>query len=115
SAVQTILDSLDDISCLQESRPEERAHVLALLEDTRLHVYLELYDAIASKVVTPVRGPPSDAIQKARDVLDVLRDFEHRRDVDYRDLHELQDLLNRPHIKVGDVTILLLHIPSNFC
>lgn len=62
---------------------------------------LQLYDTIASKVVTPVRGPPSDAIQKARDVLDVLRDFEHRREVDYRDLHELQDLLNKPHLKVG--------------
>ncbi|KAK9739207.1 Protein kinase domain [Popillia japonica] len=106
-AVQTILDSLDDISCLQEPRPEERAHVLALLEDTRLHIYLELYDAIASKVVTPVRSPPSDGIQKARDVLDVLRDFEHRRDVDYRDLQELQDLLNRPHIKVGDASDFL--------
>lgn len=70
-------------------------------------VIFQLYDAIASKVVTPVRSPPSDGIQKARDVLDVLRDFEHRRDVDYRDLQELQDLLNRPHIKVGDASDFL--------
>lgn len=42
SAVQMILDSLDDIYCLQESEPEERAHLLALLEDAHLHVLLEV-------------------------------------------------------------------------
>lgn len=42
TAVATITDSLDDIYCLQESQPQERAHLLALLEDTRLHVLLEV-------------------------------------------------------------------------
>lgn len=42
AAVQMILDSLDDIYCLQESEPEERAHLLALLEDAHLHVLLEV-------------------------------------------------------------------------
>lgn len=41
-AVQMILDSLDDIYCLQESEPEERAHLLALLEDAHLHALLEV-------------------------------------------------------------------------
>ncbi|XP_068912695.1 peripheral plasma membrane protein CASK isoform X5 [Tenebrio molitor] len=98
-AVSTILDSLDDIYCLQESHPQERAHLLALLEDTHLHVLLELYDRIASKVVTPVRAPPSDAVQRARDAADALRELEHRRDTDHRDLQELRDLLCRPHFK----------------
>lgn len=40
--MQTILDSLDDISCLQESQPQERAHLLSLLEDTNLHILLEV-------------------------------------------------------------------------
>lgn len=36
------MDSLDDIYCLQESRPHERAHLLPLLEDTHLHALLEV-------------------------------------------------------------------------
>ncbi|XP_022919470.1 peripheral plasma membrane protein CASK isoform X2 [Onthophagus taurus] len=99
SAVQQIVDSLDDISCLQESRPEERAHILALLEDVRLHSFLELYDRISSKVAPPARSPPNDAVHKQREALEALRELEHRRDVDYRDLLELQELLNRPHLK----------------
>lgn len=68
------------------------------------HVVLfQLYDRIASKVVTPVRAPPSDAVQKARDVADALRELEHRRDTDHRDLQELRDILCRPHFKVSDV------------
>lgn len=42
AAVATVMDSLDDIYCLQESRPHERAHLLALLEDTHLHALLEV-------------------------------------------------------------------------
>jgi calcium/calmodulin-dependent serine protein kinase len=60
---------------------------------------LQLYDRIASKVVTPVRAPPSDAVQRARDAADALRELEHRRDTDHRDLQELRDLLCRPHFK----------------
>lgn len=61
-------------------------------------------------MATPVRGPPSDAVQKVRDALDLLRDFEHRRDVDYRDLQELQDLLSRPHVKVGGADFCMDYI-----
>ncbi|KAF5301157.1 hypothetical protein FQA39_LY10835 [Lamprigera yunnana] len=98
-AVATIMDTLDDIYCLQESAPHERAHLLALLEDTHLHSLLELFDRICSKVITPVRAPPSDAVQRCRNVIDALRELEHRRDVDHRDLHELKELLNRPNLK----------------
>lgn len=51
-------------------------------------------------MVTPVRAPPSDAGQRVRDAVDALRELEHRRDVDHRDLQELRDLLSRPHFKV---------------
>lgn len=51
--------------------------------------------------MTPVRAPPSDGVQKARDAADALRELEHRRDTDHRDLQELRDLLCRPHFKVG--------------
>ena len=62
---------------------------------------LQLFDRISSKVATPIRAPPSDGIQRARDAADALRDMEHRRDIDYRDLQELQDFLNKPHFKVN--------------
>ncbi|XP_074041488.1 peripheral plasma membrane protein CASK isoform X3 [Leptinotarsa decemlineata] len=98
-AVSSIIDSLDDINCLQETQPHERAHLLALLEDTRLHCLLELFDRITSRVVTPIRAPLNDAVQSARDAADALRELEHRRDTDHRDLQELRDLLCRPHFK----------------
>lgn len=40
--MSAILDSLDDIYCLQESLPQERAHLLLLLEDAQLHALLEV-------------------------------------------------------------------------
>ncbi|KAJ8920366.1 hypothetical protein NQ315_005230, partial [Exocentrus adspersus] len=98
-AVATITDSLDDIYCLQETQPQERAHLLVLLDDTHLHTLLELYDRIASKVAPPLRTPLIDAVQSARDAADALRELDHRRDADHRDLQELRDLLCRPHFK----------------
>jgi len=38
------MDALDDIYCLQESQPQERPHLLALLEDAHLHSVLEVSD-----------------------------------------------------------------------
>lgn len=40
--MSTIMDALDDIYCLQESQPQERPHLLALLEDAHLHSVLEV-------------------------------------------------------------------------
>lgn len=65
-----------------------------------LYLPLQLYDRIASKVATPVRAPPSDAVQRARDAADALSELEPRRDTDHRDLQELRDLLCRPYFKV---------------
>ncbi|XP_076260581.1 peripheral plasma membrane protein CASK isoform X3 [Rhynchophorus ferrugineus] len=98
-AVSTILDTLDDIYCLQESQPQERPHLLALLEDTDLHRILEIFDHVVTRLPTPIKAPSNDAIQCALYVLETLRDVEHRRDVDRRDLHELRELLNRSHFK----------------
>lgn len=66
-------------------------------------IYLQLFDRISSKVVSPVRAPPGDGVQRARDAADALREMDHRRDADHRDLQELRDLLCRPHFKVGNI------------
>lgn len=71
--------------------------------------FLQLFDRISSNVVAPVRTPPSDGVQCARDAADALRELEHRRDTDHRDLQELRDLLCRPHLKVSvQFTIFLI-------
>lgn len=60
----------------------------------------QLYDRISSKVVSPARAPPSDAVQRCREAIDALAILEHRPDVDINDVEELRDLLTRPHSRV---------------
>jgi hypothetical protein len=71
AAVSTILDSLDDIYCLQESHPQERAHLLALLEDTHLHVLLEVSGGVRSAC------PPSTRRQLAASTTAIDRRQHH--------------------------------------
>lgn len=99
TAVSTIMDRLDDIYCLQESQPQERPHLLALLEDTHLHSILEIFDQVVTRLPTPIKAPSNDAVQCLLYMLETIKESEHRRDVDRRDLHELKELLNRPHFK----------------
>lgn len=62
---------------------------------------MQVFDRISSKSLPPIRMPLSEAVQSARDAADALRELEHRRDADHRDLQELRDLLCRPHFKVS--------------
>ncbi|XP_018914477.1 peripheral plasma membrane protein CASK isoform X4 [Bemisia tabaci] len=107
SAVNMILDSLDDIHCLQEFGTVYADHkdlVNSLLEDEQLHQLLDLYDRIASKVVvvSPSKPPCSDAVFKCRDVLDTLKDLEQTSTLDPQlaaDVDHLRQILSRPHFK----------------
>lgn len=63
----------------------------------------QLYDRISSKVVSPMRSPPSDAVERCRDAINYLRDLELNPidpDVDYADIDDLRALLLKPHFKV---------------
>ncbi|XP_024084789.1 peripheral plasma membrane protein CASK isoform X2 [Cimex lectularius] len=103
AAVSMVLDSLDDIHCLQEPPLDDRDFLQSVLDDRQLHALLELYDRISSKVVSPTRAPPSDAVIKWRDVVDTLRDHEsvaNDMDLDLvRTAEELKHLLQKPHFK----------------
>lgn len=63
--------------------------------------------------MSPTRAPPSDAVQKCRDVLDALRDFEQSTspaDLELEisgEIEELREVLGRPHIKVRLITIFI--------
>ncbi|XP_046415530.1 peripheral plasma membrane protein CASK isoform X3 [Neodiprion pinetum] len=100
-AVAEIIDSLDGIEILQESAKLSRSEILATVDDLTLRAILELYDRISSRVPTPTRAPPTDAVQRAREVEEVLKEAElsAMRNVDRADLRELRDLLVQPHLK----------------
>lgn len=63
--------------------------------------FFQVFDRISSKTLPPIRMPLNEAVQKARDAADALRELEHRRDADHSELQELRDLLCRPHFKVS--------------
>ncbi|XP_076395799.1 peripheral plasma membrane protein CASK isoform X1 [Megachile rotundata] len=100
-AVAEILDSLDDIEVLQESGRLTRVEILNAVDDYRLRAILELYDRISTRVPTPCRAPQTDAVQRAREVEELLREIEHSaiRTIDRSDLRELHELLVQPHMR----------------
>ncbi|KAG9431041.1 peripheral plasma membrane protein CASK isoform X3 [Apis mellifera carnica] len=101
-AVAEIIDSLDDIEVLQESGRLTRAEILNAVDDYRLRAILELYDRISTRVPTPCRAPQTDAVQRAREVEELLREIEHSaiRNIDRADLRELHELLVQPHMRL---------------
>ncbi|XP_021915602.1 peripheral plasma membrane protein CASK-like [Zootermopsis nevadensis] len=107
-AVSLVLDSLDDIHCLQETPLNDRDFLHSVLEDRQLHALLELYDRISSKVVSPTRAPPSDAVQKCREVAEALREFDQNSpdvESDLGEVEELRDILARPHLRVSTLCL----------
>ncbi|XP_067139715.1 peripheral plasma membrane protein CASK-like isoform X3 [Centruroides vittatus] len=73
-AVSLILDSLEGIQCLIESRDQDWTYLSSVLENRQLHSLLELYDQIHMKSLTPLRYPFVDAITAVREVLDILKE-----------------------------------------
>ncbi|XP_018306707.1 peripheral plasma membrane protein CASK isoform X2 [Mycetomoellerius zeteki] len=100
-AVAEIVDCLDDIEILEESDRLLRSEVLNAVDDHRIRVILELYDRISGRVPAPYRAPQTDAVQRARDVEEILREAEHSavRNIDRADLRELHELLVQPHMR----------------
>ncbi|CAK9821549.1 Peripheral plasma membrane protein CASK [Anthophora retusa] len=113
-AVAEILDSLDDIEVLQESGRLTRGEILNAVDDYRLRAILELYDRISARVPTPCRAPQTDAVQRAREVEELLREIEHStiRNIDRADLRELHELLVQPHMRreTLDCSFLILNL-----
>lgn len=56
-------------------------------------------------MVSPTRAPPSDAVQKCREVAEVLREFDQNSpelEPEVDELEELRDILARPHVRVSN-------------
>ncbi|XP_037075170.1 peripheral plasma membrane protein CASK-like isoform X2 [Pollicipes pollicipes] len=97
AAVSQILDSLDDIQCLQGCPIRDSTFLKPILDDRQLHCLLELYDRVTSRQLGSAPAPASDAISRWRDALEVLREYEDTGDL--ADILELKEILCRPHMK----------------
>jgi hypothetical protein len=81
---------------------------------------LQLYDRISSRAISPSRAPPSDAVQRCRDLTDWLRDTLVSVGVSNHQAHhtptnnnvqaemrELATILMKPHFKVGHASLIV--------
>ncbi|CAH1244589.1 CASK [Branchiostoma lanceolatum] len=94
SAVAQVLDSLEEIHALTDGNEKDMEFLHSVFQDTNLHALLELYDKINSKASQTVKNPPSNALQRAREVLDSLKDCAN----DNEDARELESILIKPHL-----------------
>ncbi|XP_078612277.1 peripheral plasma membrane protein CASK-like isoform X28 [Branchiostoma floridae x Branchiostoma japonicum] len=92
-AVAQVLDSLEEIHALTDGNEKDMEFLHSVFQDTNLHALLELYDKINSKASQTVKNPPSNALQRAREVLDSLKDCAN----DNEDARELESILIKPH------------------
>uniref|UniRef100_T1IN86 Peripheral plasma membrane protein CASK n=1 Tax=Strigamia maritima TaxID=126957 RepID=T1IN86_STRMM len=56
----------------------------------------ELYDRINTKTHTPIKNQPTDGLQKAKEVLESLKEFEEET---LEEVEELRLILNKPHLR----------------
>ncbi|XP_077285477.1 peripheral plasma membrane protein CASK [Arctopsyche grandis] len=104
SAVNQVLESLDDISCLQDQSCDPDLFV-GLLSDRQLHSLLELYDRIGSRVVVAGRAPAPDASARCRDLIASCAKQRPRRGAPppgalrAAALHDIRCILRMPHVK----------------
>lgn len=63
----------------------------------------QLYDKISTRVPSPFRVPQADAVQRLREVEELLREADRSalRATDRADLRELLDILSQPHMRVS--------------
>ena len=82
------------------------AHVLSsnffLTFCCSFYLLLQLYDRINTKVQLKTLTPPSDAIDRAREVLSIIAELGSSTSL------ELTALLTQPHFKVVDFALFLL-------
>lgn len=98
-AVSQVLDSLEEIQCLTDCAESDRDFLETVLQDTKLHALLNLYDRINSQNFQPGTLTPSlssDAVNQTKDVLDALSDCS---DTCGEESDELKRLLNKPHVQ----------------
>ncbi|XP_046700647.1 peripheral plasma membrane protein CASK isoform X9 [Silurus meridionalis] len=91
-AVSQVLDSLEEIHALTDCSEKDLDFLHSVFQDQHLHTLLDLYDKINTKSSPQIRNAPSDAVQRAKEVLEEISCYPENTDV-----KELRRILNQPH------------------
>ncbi|XP_051997940.1 peripheral plasma membrane protein CASK-like isoform X1 [Xyrauchen texanus] len=91
-AVSQVLDSLEEIHALTDCSEKDLDFLHSVFQDHHLHTLLDLYDKINTKSSPQIRNAPSDAVQKAKEVLEEISCYPENTDA-----KELRRILTQPH------------------
>ncbi|XP_075710044.1 peripheral plasma membrane protein CASK isoform X11 [Rhinoderma darwinii] len=91
-AVSQVLDSLEEIHALTDCSEKDLDFLHSVFQDQHLHTLLDLYDKINTKSSPQIRNPPSDAVQRAKEVLDEISCYPENNDA-----KELKRILTQAH------------------
>ncbi|XP_061081472.1 peripheral plasma membrane protein CASK-like isoform X5 [Conger conger] len=91
-AVSQVLDSLEEIHALTDCSEKDLDFLHSVFQDQHLHTLLDLYDKINTKSSPQIRNPPSDAVQRAKEVLEEVSCYPENNDA-----KDLRRILTQPH------------------
>ncbi|KAA0715634.1 Peripheral plasma membrane protein CASK [Triplophysa tibetana] len=91
-AVSQVLDSLEEIHALTDCSEKDLDFLHSVFQDHHLHTLLDLYDKINTKSSPQIRNPSSDAVQRAKEVLEEISCYPENIDA-----KELRRILTLPH------------------
>ncbi|XP_069617747.1 peripheral plasma membrane protein CASK isoform X7 [Ranitomeya imitator] len=91
-AVSQVLDSLEEIHALTDCSEKDLDFLHSVFQDQHLHTLLDLYDKINTKSSPQIRNPPSDAVQRAKEVLEEISCYPENNEA-----KELKRILTQPH------------------
>ncbi|XP_067314759.1 calcium/calmodulin-dependent serine protein kinase b isoform X6 [Pseudorasbora parva] len=91
-AVSQVLDSLEEIHALTDCSEKDLDFLHSVFQDQHLHTLLDLYDKINTRSSPQIRNPPSDAVQRAKEVLETLSCY-----TENMEAKELKRILTQPH------------------
>ncbi|XP_035994768.1 peripheral plasma membrane protein CASK isoform X15 [Fundulus heteroclitus] len=91
-AVSQVLDSLEEIHALTDCSEKDLDFLHSVFQDQHLHTLLDLYDKINTKSTPQIRNPPSDAVQRAKEVLEEISCYSEKYEA-----KELRRILTQPH------------------
>ncbi|XP_059356222.1 peripheral plasma membrane protein CASK isoform X13 [Carassius carassius] len=91
-AVSQVLDSLEEIHALTDCSEKDLDFLHSVFQDHHLHTLLDLYDKINTKSSPQIRNPASDAVQRAKEVLEEISCYPENADA-----KELRRILTQPH------------------
>uniref|UniRef100_A0A3Q2PX50 Peripheral plasma membrane protein CASK n=1 Tax=Fundulus heteroclitus TaxID=8078 RepID=A0A3Q2PX50_FUNHE len=91
-AVSQVLDSLEEIHALTDCSEKDMDFLHSVFQDQHLHTLLDLYDKINTRSSPQIRNPPSDGVQRAKEVLETIACYPENMEA-----KELRRILTQPH------------------